>query len=80
MIATIMSPSPANSFRIPWTAYFAAISASVVSSMRLQKPHSLSYQAQHLDQVAFHHPGQGGVVDRGARVVVEVDRHQRLRC
>lgn len=26
------------------TAYFAAISATVVSSMRLLKPHSLSYQ------------------------------------
>ena len=25
-------------------AYFAAIKASVVSSMRLEKPHSLSYQ------------------------------------
>src|SRR5690606_34662561 len=26
------------------TAYFAAINATVVSSMRLEKPHSLSYQ------------------------------------
>ena len=27
-------------------AYFAAIIATVMSSMRLEKPHSLSYQAQ----------------------------------
>jgi hypothetical protein len=31
--------------------YFAAISASVVSSMRFEKPHSLSYQAPTLTSV-----------------------------
>ena len=36
---------------IGFTTYFAAISASVVSSMRLLKPHSLSYQAQTLTSV-----------------------------
>ena len=29
----------------PYRAYFAAISAAVMSSMRLEEPHSLSYQA-----------------------------------
>lgn len=35
--------SPALRFPLDDAAYFAAISASVVSSMRLLKPHSLSY-------------------------------------
>ena len=58
--------------------HLAAISATVVSSMRLEKPHSLSYQRGDL-----HQPpgdlGQRRVEDRRARVVVEVDRHQRRR-
>jgi hypothetical protein len=34
-----------------WRCYFAAISAAVMSSMRLLKPHSLSYQASTLHSV-----------------------------
>ena len=37
---------------LPWkTAYFAFINATVVSSIRLEKPHSLSYQEQALTRV-----------------------------
>ena len=53
--------------------------ASVVSSMRFEKPHSLSYQAHDLHERAVDHLGQRRVVDRRARIVVEVDRDQRRR-
>ncbi len=58
--------------------HFAFISATVVSSMRLEKPHSLSYQLETFTSRPGH-LGQRGVERRRRRVVVEVDRHQRRR-
>ena len=60
--------------------YFARRSSAhrPTSSMRLEKPHSLSYQRRHLDQACRETLVSVGVEDRRRRVVVEVERHQRL--
>jgi hypothetical protein len=42
--AGIKSRAKARLFCLRESAYFAAINATVMSSMRLEKPHSLSYQ------------------------------------
>ena len=52
--------------------------AAAVSTMRFEKPHSLSYQLTHPDQLAFEHRGFEAVDGRALRRVDDVDRDERL--
>ena len=52
--------------------------ATAVSAIRLEKPHSLSYQDMTRHEGAVHDLGLVHVEDRRMRVVVEVRRHQLL--
>ena len=52
--------------------------AIVVSSMRFEKPHSLSYQRADLDQRAFGDARERRVVGGRSRIVVVVDRDELL--
>ena len=52
--------------------------ATAVSAMRLEKPHSLSYQDRMRTKRAVHHLGLVQVEGRRVGVVVEVDRDVRL--
>ena len=48
------------------------------STQRLRVAPLVVVPGHHLDEVAVHHLGVGGVDDRRVRVAAEVDRHQRL--
>jgi len=61
----------------PLPYYFAFTNATVVSSMRLLKPHSLSYQEHTLTRLRPN-LGQRRVEHGRRRVVVEVHRDQRI--
>ena len=52
--------------------------ATAVSVMRLEKPHSLSYQDMHAHELAVHDLGLIHVEDDECGVVIEVDRDVRL--
>ena len=43
--------TPESGIEAEWVAYFAFTIASVISSMRFEKPHSLSYQLSTLTSV-----------------------------
>ena len=68
--------------RLNFVIYFAdtaptSAKTAATSSIRFEKPHSLSYHEDTLTSVPSE-TGEGRVEDRARRVVVEVGRDERL--